>query len=564
MTVKRKLYGLAALGVFIAALVSAVAVYGVTAMSRASHSIFDNALLVNKNVSTLVVLFEQSRSLVRSVSSDTPAEAVKEAASAFDVIDQKLADTSIDVFRSITNEGVRTAVTSFIDSLDRSRGVSQDIFRLWLAVDGYGNAAVDRTSIAAKLNDDDANFESGMRQSLTTLTEFVDKLATEDLAALEQAQHNTTLVAIAVAAAMPFLIYLAFLVARQIATPIAALTFAARDVERRKFVPDSIEAVAGQRNELGSLARVFQKMAIDVQRREEELEAQVRERTHDLEAKNGLLEQQQQRMETELDIARSLQGAMLPQRMPKHPSYSGRAIMRPARELGGDFYDFFVIGEDEIGLVIADVSGKGVPAAFFMAISRTILQSSARERRSAGDCIAETNSILCEQNPLEMFVTVFYGILNLRTGVLSYANGGHNPPIIVREDGRVTELPVTGGMAMGIMAGLTYEQGSITLKKGDTLFLYTDGISEAMDVDGREFTVDRLLASLTESHRQSLDIVVESLTDAVRNFVGEAPQHDDMTYLVVRYKGPPEDVEAEEIKILDQATTAWMANPAKH
>jgi serine phosphatase RsbU (regulator of sigma subunit) len=531
MTVKRKLYGLVALGIFIAALVASVAVYGVASMSRASHSIFDNALLVNKNVSTLVVLFEQSRSLVRSISSDSSQDAVAKAAAAFDAIDQKLADTSIDVFRSITNEGVREVVTSFIDSLDRSRQVSQDIFRAWLQGD--------RASAATLLDVHGASNEAAMRESLSTLTAFVDRLAADDLAALERTQRITIWVAVAVAAVMPFLIYLAFLVARQIAVPIASLTFAARDVERRKFKPDSIEAVATQRNELGSLARVFQKMAIDVQRRQDELEAEVEARTHDLAAKNLLLEKSQHRMETELDIARSLQGAMLPQRMPKHPSYSGRAIMRPARELGGDFYDFFIIGEDEIGLVIADVSGKGVPAAFFMAISRTVLQASARERRSAGECLAETNSILCEQNPLEMFVTVFYGILNLRTGVLNYANGGHNPPVVVREDGEVTQLPQTGGMAMGIMAGLTYQEGAVSLSAGDTLFLYTDGISEAMDGDGHEFTVERLLASLSESHRQSLDIVVSSVTDAVSDFVGDAPQHDDMTYLVVRYKGPP-------------------------
>ncbi|MCV9935410.1 SpoIIE family protein phosphatase [Boseaceae bacterium BT-24-1] len=548
MTVKRKLYGLAALGILIAAIVAAAAVYGVAAMSSASHSIFNNALLVNKNVSTLVVLFEQSRTFVRGVNANTSKDEIAGADAAFNVIDQKLADTSIDVFRSITNEGVREAVTAFIAALDQSRRVATEIFESWKAGDAEK---------AARLYEEDGRNEAAMREALSTLTAFLDRLADQELNALEETQRTTTLVAIAVAAAVPFLIVIAFLVARQIATPIAALTFAARDVERRKFEPSSIEAVAGQRNELGSLARVFQKMAVDVQRREEELEGLVHERTRDLETKNELLEKQHKRMETELDIARSLQGAMLPQRMPKHPSYSGRAIMRPARELGGDFYDFFVIGEDEIGLVIADVSGKGVPAAFFMAISRTVLQASARERRSAGECLAETNSILCEQNPLDMFVTVFYGILNLRTGELSYANGGHNPPIVVREGGEVTELPVTGGIAMGIMPGLSYEQGSLVLEKGDTLFLYTDGISEAMDTQGREFTVDRLVASLSESHRHSLDIVVSSVTDAVSRFVGDAPQHDDITYLVVRYKGSPELIELETIKRAEDVGGGW-------
>lgn len=561
MTVKRKLYGLVALGIFIAALVASVAVYGVAAMSRASHSIFDNALQVNKNVSTLVVLFEQSRVLIHGVSPESSRDAVMRAAGEFDAIDQKIADISIDVFRSITNEGVRAAVTALIERLDQSRQVSQDIFKVLQAIDGYGAANLDRVKLA-QLVEEDGILESAMRVSLSTLTTFVDKLAADDLAALEQTQSTTTMVALGVAAAMPFLIYLAFVVAGQIASPITALTFAARDVERRKFRPESIEGVAGQHNELGSLARVFQKMAVDVQRRQEELEAEVQARTRDLEAKNTLLEKSQHRMETELDIARSLQGAMLPQRMPSHPSYSGRAIMRPARELGGDFYDFFIIGEDEIGLVIADVSGKGVPAAFFMAIARTVLQSSARERRSAGECLAETNTILCDQNPLEMFVTVFYGILNLRTGVLSYANGGHNPPVVVREDGEVVELPQTGGMAMGIMAGLTYQQGEARLHAGDTLFLYTDGISEAMDEQGREFTVERLLASLSESHQQSLDIVVSRVTEAVSNFVGKAPQHDDMTYLVVRYKGPPQAPDPAQVKVLDQAAAAWMFGPS--
>ncbi|OYW68418.1 MAG: hypothetical protein B7Z40_03150 [Bosea sp. 12-68-7] len=548
MTVKRKLYGLAALGIFIAALVAAVAVYSVVSMSRASHSIFDNALLVNKNVSALVVMFEQSRSLLRSVSPDAGQQAIASTFAAFDAIDQKLADTSIDVFRSITNEGVRAVVTSFIDSLDQSRQVSQSIFKAWLAGD--------RAAAAIMLNVDDARNEAAIREKLTILTNFVDKLAADDLAELERTQHATIVVAVAVAAVMPFLIYLAFLVARQIALPITALTLAARKVERRKFKPEMISHVVSQRNELGALARVFQAMAIDVQRRQEELEAEVQARTRDLETKNLQLETSQQRMETELDIARSLQGAMLPQRMPKHPSYSGRAIMRPARELGGDFYDFFIIGEDQIGLVIADVSGKGVPAAFFMAISRTVLQASAREGRSAGDCLAETNTILCEQNPLEMFVTVFYGILNLRTGVMSYANGGHNPPVVVHHDGAVTTLPQTGGMAMGIMSGLTYEEGTISLEAGDTLFLYTDGISEAMDMEGREFTVERLLESLGASHRQSLDIVVTSVTDAVSRFVGDAPQHDDMTYLVVRYKGSPDTIDSGNMGVLQHSAAA--------
>jgi sigma-B regulation protein RsbU (phosphoserine phosphatase) len=280
-------------------------------------------------------------------------------------------------------------------------------------------------------------------------------------------------------------------------------------------------------------------MAEEVQARTEILDRLVAERTQELNRKNALLEEANQRMDAELAIARTLQAAMLPQRLPENPRYTGKATMVPAREMGGDFYDFFSVGENRVGLVIADVSGKGVPAAFFMAISRTILQASARERRTAGSCLADTNDLLCQQNPLDLFVTAFYGILDLDTGELSYANAGHNPPLLARTEGSVAHLPGTGGVAMGVMPGLTYAEGRAKLSAGDTLLLYTDGISEAMDREGREFTEARLIGSLSESHRQSVEIVMSTLIDAVSRFVGDAPQSDDITCLIVRYKGPP-------------------------
>src|SRR5207342_1531966 len=154
--------------------------------------------------------------------------------------------------------------------------------------------------------------------------------------------------------------------------------------EALRFDPSSLESVRRRTDELGDLARTFTRMAEEVQARAETLDRLVAERTSELNDKNLLLEEAKQRMEAELAIARTLQTAMLPQRMPERQGYSGKATMLPALEMGGDFYDFFAIGESRIGLVIADVSGKGVPAAFFMAISRTILQGSARERRTAG------------------------------------------------------------------------------------------------------------------------------------------------------------------------------------
>lgn len=329
------------------------------------------------------------------------------------------------------------------------------------------------------------------------------------------------------------------LFAGRIARPVSAMTAAANQIDSRIFRPESLNTLARRADELGTLARVFQHMAIEVQAREEHLEAQVRARTTELEQKNRLLEESKRRVEAELDAARSLQAAILPQGLPAHPSYAGNATMIPARELGGDFYDFFTIDDRHLGIVIADVSGKGVPAAFFMAISRTVLQSSARENRSAGTCLAAANTMLCGQNPMDLFVTTFYGILDTETGTLTYANGGHNPPMVIRRlDGSVQDLPRTGGVALGVAPGLDYAEKSVTLTEGDTLFLYTDGISEAMDGEGREFTEARLRSALTDAHRLTVELVLADVTNAVGNFVGAAEQSDDITCLVIRYNGP--------------------------
>lgn len=330
------------------------------------------------------------------------------------------------------------------------------------------------------------------------------------------------------------------LFAGRIARPVAAMTKAATEIDGRRFDPASLDTLSRQGDELGTLARVFQHMAIEVQAREEHLEALVRARTLELEQKNTLLEASKRRVEAELDAARSLQAAILPQALPVHPSYAGKATMVPARELGGDFYDFFAIDERHLGIVIADVSGKGVPAAFFMAISRTVLQSSARENRSAGACLAAANTLLCAQNPMDLFVTTFYGILDTETGDLAYANGGHNPPLVIRRaDGAVADLPRTSGMALGVMPDIPYAEKHLHLDPGDTLFLYTDGISEAMDRDGREFTEARLRDALKNAGKEAVDIVISGVTTAVERFVDGAEQSDDITCLVVRYVGPP-------------------------
>ena len=328
---------------------------------------------------------------------------------------------------------------------------------------------------------------------------------------------------------------IAMLFARRITRPVMALTRAAEEMDRRSFAPESLNPVAHRRDELGRLVRVFQAMAREVQAREDHLEALVAERTLDLERKNAQLERARKRMEEELGIAQTLQGAILPKAMPPHQAYSGSALMTPAREMGGDFYDFFTLPDGRLGVVIADVSGKGVPAAFFMAIARTVTRGTAQDHDSPGICLREVNNAICAQNPHDLFVTLFYGILDPATGSFSYANAGHNAPYLVRPDGAVDALPMTGGVAVGVMPDLPYEEKTMTLASGDTLFLYTDGISEAMNEQGEMFEEARVESTLALGHELPVDGVIDNVTVAVGAFVGDTEQSDDITCVVLRY-----------------------------
>ncbi len=331
--------------------------------------------------------------------------------------------------------------------------------------------------------------------------------------------------------------------ARRIVQPVTALTTAAAEVDTDtlSFAPETLDPVAVRRDELGTLVRVFQNMVRQVQAREEYLESMVRARTRELEASNAQLEKAKERMESELKIAHALQGAILPKTLPENPTYSGHAVMTPAREMGGDFYDFFTLDDGRLSVVMADVSGKGVPAAFFMAIARTVMRAAAARHPTPGPCLEEVNDAICEQNPQDLFVTLFYGILNPDTGEFVYANAGHNPPYVVQHAGTVSPLPMTGGMAVGVMPGLPYAEDATTLAPGDTMFLYTDGITEAMNVDDEEFTEARLEAVLAGGHDLPVDSVLENVTGAVVNFAAGAEQSDDITCIVLRYAGTADD-----------------------
>jgi serine phosphatase RsbU (regulator of sigma subunit) len=242
----------------------------------------------------------------------------------------------------------------------------------------------------------------------------------------------------------------------------------------------------------------------------------------------------------ELDIARNIQQSILPRVFPPFPGrtdFEMFATMLPAREVGGDFYDFFLVDPERLAFVIGDVSGKGMPAALFMAVSRTLLKAVALTGAPPGDCLRRVNSLLCLDNSAEMFVTLFYGILSTRTGVVEYGNGGHNPPFILRRDGAVESLARTGDMVLGVMADIPYGAKQVALRAGDGIFLYTDGITEAMDASGTLFSEPRLRRLLSTVDGAAPEALIRQVVDEVQRYSAGAPQSDDITTLAIRYLG---------------------------
>jgi phosphoserine phosphatase RsbU/P len=240
----------------------------------------------------------------------------------------------------------------------------------------------------------------------------------------------------------------------------------------------------------------------------------------------------------DLDTARNIQSAILPKKFPPFPDnkeFEIFAAMEPAKEVGGDLYDFFLLDDDRLGFVIGDVSGKGVPAAIFMAVSRTLIRATALKGIAPDECLTYVNSLLCQESVASMFVTVFYGILNFKTGELSYANGGHNPPYVLSNNGELNEVELTGGLALGVMEAFQFKSKKIQLKPGDTIFTFTDGVTEAMDTEFELYSEDRLEKFLKEKYQLgTTDLVKESFVD-VHNYAKDAQQSDDITVLAVKF-----------------------------
>ena len=251
---------------------------------------------------------------------------------------------------------------------------------------------------------------------------------------------------------------------------------------------------------------------------------------------------EKERIKAELSLASNIQTSLLPNSFPAFPErseFNVYASMDPARVIGGDFYNFFLIDDDHLCVLIADVSGKGIPAAMFMMATQIILKNNGTEGKSPAKIMEDTNEMLVSKNPEDMFVTVWLGILEISTGKMTAANAGHEYPAICRKDGRFELFKDEHSMIVGGMSGLKYKEYDLQFEPGDRLFVYTDGVPEATDPSNNMFGTDRMIDALNEE-AETPEKVLENVRNAVDAFISGAEQFDDLTMLCMEYKGSNE------------------------
>ncbi|MFA7633695.1 MAG: SpoIIE family protein phosphatase [Thiohalomonadaceae bacterium] len=313
------------------------------------------------------------------------------------------------------------------------------------------------------------------------------------------------------------------LISRSITQPLRLLAVATGRMSGGDF--DVLLPAQTARDEVGDLSRAFAAMSRDLQK-------YIRELVATTSAK--------ERIEGELSIAHDIQMSILPKMLPPFPNceeFNLFAVIEPAKEVGGDFYDFFHLDENHLCLVIADVSGKGVPASLFMAVTKTLIKATARMGLSPADILARVNNQIAQDNDQSMFVTVFCAVLDLRDGELIYTNAGHNPPVLIPRQGAPRYLPKSCQLVIGAMADFPYRSESMVMAPGDRLLLYTDGVTEAMNLQDELYAEERLLTVSAALQHQAIADIIKGTVVNIKEFAGSAPQSDDITIMAIEYLG---------------------------
>lgn len=365
---------------------------------------------------------------------------------------------------------------------------------------------------------------------ITEKTDDITAVISENTSDTAQSIQNSILLAIT--------IFVAGFIIIVIGVYFISKVFADRVVQPLLFLQKDVQMISKgnlehrakiiQDDEIGELANAFNNMSASLQEYIKNLSSVMAEK---------------ERIGAELNVATQIQADMLPSIFPAFPEreeFDIYATMQPAKEVGGDFYDFFLVDEDHLAVVIADVSGKGVPAALFMVIAKTLLKNRAQMGDSPAKVLEVVNNQLCENNKAEMFVTVWFGVMQISTGKIVAANAGHEKPIIRKADGEFEIFKDKHGFVMGAMEGMKYKEYEFEIEKGGCLFVYTDGVPEATSSESELFGMERLVQVLNEEKDAPLPDILKSVKGSIDKFVKDAPQFDDITMLAL-YRAEDKD-----------------------
>ncbi|MBQ0145507.1 MAG: SpoIIE family protein phosphatase [Lachnospiraceae bacterium] len=349
-------------------------------------------------------------------------------------------------------------------------------------------------------------------------------IAVDDIEKDQQGFVQGLILAIALIIIMAYIVFYA-IIKRRIVKPVLKLESAARSFVKDIEGSETLNLGIDTRDEIEELSHSFETMSSEVK---------------DYISRLSKVTAEKERIGAELDVAAHIQSSMLPGRFPPfpdRPEFEIYATMVPAKEVGGDFYDFFMIDDRHLAIVAADVSGKGIPAALFMVIGKTLIKDHTTPGTDLGEVFTTVNNLLCDANKDGMFITAFEGVLDLDTGELRFVNAGHEIPFICRKGNKFKSYPIKAGFVLAGMEDMKYKSGTVMLEPGDKFFEYTDGVTEATDSSSNLFGMERLEESLGKYSDMTVDEILPLVKKDIDEFVGEEPQFDDITMICLEYKG---------------------------